>query len=205
MKIQWLGHACFRLESGGYAIVLDPYEDGRVPGLLPLRLHADAVYCSHGHGDHAYVEAVTLITDDKPSPFTVEMVDSFHDDAGGALRGANTIHVLQAGGVRVVHLGDLGAPLTAAQLAAIGRTDVLMIPIGGHYTIDAHTAKAVADALAPRVVLPMHYRSDAFGFDVIGTLDPFLALMDNVRHYDGDTIEITADTPPQTAVLTYLK
>lgn len=205
MRLQWLGHACFRVQADGYAIVIDPYGDGHVPGLLPLRLAADAVYCSHGHGDHGYVEAVTLEMDDKPSPFTVTTVDSFHDDAGGALRGANTIHVLAASGVRVAHLGDLGAALDDAQIQAIGPVDAIMVPVGGHFTIDAQAAKAVVDALSPRVVIPMHYRSDAFGFDVIGTLDPFLALMTNVRHYDGNTIDITADTPAQTAVLSYIK
>lgn len=205
MKVQWLGHACFRVEAGGYAIVIDPYGDGAVPGLLPLRLAADAVYCSHGHGDHGYVEAVTLEMDDKPCPFTITTVDSFHDDEGGAMRGPNTIHVLEANGIRIAHLGDLGNLLDDAQTKAIGPVDAIMVPVGGHYTINAEMAKAVVDALSPRVVIPMHYRSDVFGFDVIGTLEPFLALMGNARHYDSDAIDITKDTPAQTAVLSYIQ
>ncbi len=224
MKLTWLGHSCFRVEADGCAIVIDPYADGTVPGLRPLRPTANEVLASHGHDDHGAVDIVRIVPAKSPSPFRVTKILTAHDDQDGALRGPNVIHVLEAKGedslrnpsmapdssnqrrrceVRAAHLGDLGHMLTAAQIDAIGPLDALMIPIGGYYTIDAQTAKAVVDALAPTVVLPMHYRSDAFGFDVIDTADAFLRLMDPVTRYDGDAIEIVKGMPRQTAVLTY--
>lgn len=94
MKITWLGHSCFTVESQGYRIVLDPYKDGSVPGLAPVRVEADQVLCSHGHGDHCGTEGVSL-RQGRPSPFTVETINTWHDDKEGALRGPNTIHVLR--------------------------------------------------------------------------------------------------------------
>ncbi|MCL1964711.1 MAG: MBL fold metallo-hydrolase [Firmicutes bacterium] len=203
MKIQWLGHACFRLVYDGYAIVLDPYADGAVEGLGPLDVTANAVFCSHEHDDHGAVKAVRLVDTGRPSPFIVTEIAAFHDDQGGALRGANTIRVLEAGGVRALHLGDLGHMLTREQIEQIGRVDAVMVPVGGYYTIGAKTADEVARALGAAVVIPMHYRPEQFGFSVLDTLDSFLALRDDVRRYDSDTIEITPDTQKQTAVLAH--
>lgn len=203
MKIQWLGHSCFLVTADEYRIVLDPYADGKVPGLRPLQVTANAVLCSHAHDDHGAANVITLAKDNLPSPFTIIRVDSAHDDENGAKRGKNTIHVLEANGLRIAHLGDLGHELTDGQLAAIGLLDAVMIPVGGFYTIDAKTAKSIVNRLQPVVTLPMHYRSDSFGFDVIGTLDEYLALCDDVQRYPSDTLELTKDMPQQTAVLTY--
>ena len=115
MKLTWLGHSCFAVESGGYRVVLDPYYVESYP---PLHTSANEVLCSHHHRDHDFVEAVEL-TPRGDSPFTVETVQAFHDDQGGALRGTNTIHVLAAEGLRVVHLGDLGHELSGEQLAPL--------------------------------------------------------------------------------------
>lgn len=204
MKIQWLGHSCFLVTEDEYRVVLDPYADGKVPGLRPLQVTANAVLCSHAHDDHGAANVVTLAKDSPPSPFTIIRVDSAHDDENGAKRGKNTVHVLEANGLRIAHLGDLGHELTDGQLAAIGPLDAVMIPIGGFYTIDASTAKFIVDRMRPVVTLPMHYRSGSFGFDVIGTLDAYLALCGDVQRYPSDTLELTKDTPRQTAVLTYV-
>ena len=115
MKLTWLGHSCFAVESGGYRVVLDPYYVESYP---PLHTSANEVLCSHHHRDHDYVDAVEL-TPRGGSPFTVETVQAFHDDQGGALRGTNTIHILAAEGLRVVHLGDLGHELSEEQLAPL--------------------------------------------------------------------------------------
>ena len=202
MTITWLGHSCFALESDGYRIVIDPYQG--VEGLPDISTSANAVYCSHQHGDHAYTAGVHL-TEKSPSPFTVREVASCHDDKGGSLRGPNTIRCFTAEGLTVTHLGDLGHLLTAEQAADIGACDALLLPVGGYYTIDAQQARAVAQALKPRVVIPMHYRSPAFGYDVIGPLEDYLALCggENVVRYPGSALELTKDTPAQTAVLTY--
>lgn len=173
MKITWLGHSCFCVESAGYRVVLDPYLNVR--GYGPLRLRANGVLCSHEHFDHNYRDAVAL-EEGGPSPFTVETAATLHDDQGGKLRGQNTVHILRAKGLTVVHLGDLGHQLTDEQAAKLRRCDVLLLPVGGTYTVDAAGAKAVAEAVAPRVIVPMHYRLGGLGFEKLTTLDEFLAL-----------------------------
>lgn len=203
MKLTWLGHSCFRVEYDDYAIVLDPYAPGSVPGLAPLDVEADEVLCSHEHGDHGYRAAVRLRPARRPSPFSVTRVASAHDERGGSLRGPNTVHVLEAGGVRAAHLGDLGCLLNEAQARAIGPLDALMLPVGGHYTIDARQARAVADLLAPRTVLPMHYRTEAFGFDVLAPLEECLPHFDNVLRLDENSLSLVPGMPRQTIVLAY--
>jgi L-ascorbate metabolism protein UlaG (beta-lactamase superfamily) len=201
MKLTWLGHACFRLDTADGSIVFDPYKDGSVPGCDPIHETADSVLCSHGHGDHNAVECVNL-TGRIPS-IHIERVDSYHDDVGGAKRGENVIHIVTAEGMRAAHFGDLGHMLSDEQIAACGKLDLAMIPMGGFYTIDAETAKELADKLKPRVVVPMHYRSGNAGLSVLAGVEEFTALCDNVTEYDGRSVEITKDTPAQTAVLKY--
>ena len=201
MKITCNGHSCFTVEANGYSVVLDPYEDGTVPGLPPLRLDADAVLCSHEHYDHNFRGAVTL-SGHGNSPFTVTEVPTFHDDEKGALRGTNIIHILEAGGVKVAHLGDLGHTLSDEQLAQLKGLDAILIPVGGFYTIDAETAKKTADAIGAAVVIPMHYRNGERGFDVLGTLDDFLTLCSNVTA-PAKSVEITRGMAAQTVVLDF--
>ena len=192
MKLTWLGHSCFVLEQGGYRIVLDPYFVETYP---ELHVSAHEVLCSHGHRDHSFTEAVTFLHDGATNPFTVETVDTFHDEKQGTLRGENKMHVIRANGLTVVHAGDLGHELNEAQLAAVKGCDALLIPVGGYYTIDAPAAKRIADAIQPRVIVPMHYRFGSRGYDVIGTLDEFTRLYDAVQYLDSDTFELTADAP----------
>ncbi len=203
MEIIWLGHACFALESGGCRVVLDPYTMSEYP---PLRTKADAVYCSHGHADHNYTAAVELSTG-KENMFTVETVQTFHDDKHGLLRGGNTMHVLRAEGLTVVHCGDLGHFPNEAQLAAILGADALLIPVGGYYTIDAATAKRVADAAKARVVVPMHYRHGQYGLRPVGTLDEFLNLypVEQVHYQTSNHFTLTASEPAGVVVPAYIE
>ena len=203
MEITWLGHACFALESGGYRVVIDPYTVETYP---PMHTVADAVYCSHGHADHNYVQAVEL-RQGKESPFSVETVSTFHDEKGGALRGSNTMHIFRAEGMTVVHCGDLGHYPTEEQLAAISGADVLLIPVGGYYTIDAAMARRVADAAKPRTVVPMHYRHDPYGLRPIGTVEEFLKLYPagQVHRLDSNRFTLSADAPEGVVVPRYVK
>lgn len=189
MKITWLGHACFLLESGGYSVILDPCKG--VPGVKNTAGEANAVYCSHMHFDHCHTAEIRIV-DVNTSPFTVREIASFHDDANGTKRGANTIRALTAEGVTIVHLGDLGHPLSASQLAAIGKCDVLLLPIGGTYTLDIAQAKQVAEQLSPRVTVPMHYRRGAMGFEVLQTVEEFAAQYDAnaVHELSGSSMEV---------------
>ena len=190
MKLTWLGHACFLLEADGYRIVTDPYTG--VPSYPSLSVSAHAVFCSHGHFDQNAVDRVTLLPH-RDSPFTGREIASFHDDRGGTLRGGNTIRVFTADGISVAHLGDLGHPLSAEQLAAIGPVDAALVPVGGVYTLDAAGAKSVCDALKPRYVLPMHYRHAPYGLAEVGGVEPFLALWPQaeVHRLSGPAIELT--------------
>lgn len=193
MKLTWLGHACFAVEQEGYRIVLDPFTE--VPGHPDTHTQAHQVLCSHGHFDHNAVEGVELLPQ-RENPFTIRTVDTCHDDQGGALRGPNTIHILTAGGITVAHLGDLGHQLTAAQIAAIGAVDGILIPIGGTYTVEAEGAKAVCKALNPKWVVPMHYRHGERGFGVLLTVEDFAALWDEaqVHRVGGVELEIAPET-----------
>lgn len=199
MKLTWHGHSCFTLETADGSVVFDPYADGSVPGYAPLRLTADCVLCSHEHQDHAARDLVTL-TERAPA-FEMEMIGTFHDPEHGALRGRNTIYIISAEGLRVAHLGDLGCELIPSQLDRLRGVDALLIPVGGYYTIDADQANDLANELKPRVVVPMHYRSGSFGYDVIGPVEDFLHLRSDVVRYPGSSLELTAQTPVQTAVL----
>ena len=200
MKLIWNGHSCFTVETAQGTAVFDPYEDGNVPGYAPLRVAGDQALCSHGHGDHNAVQCVTL--SGKTPTYEVEEISTYHDPEKGALRGPNTIRILSAEGLKVCHLGDLGCDLTDEQIAKLQGLDALLIPVGGFFTIDAAQAEKVVEQLKPRVVVPMHYRFGDHGYPVIGTIDAILALRNDVVRYDSDTLELTADTPAQTAVLT---
>lgn len=204
MKITWHGHSCFKVETDQCSVIFDPYENGRVPGYasLPQDISADVVLCSHQHRDHNAIELVRL--SGRTPTFSVQELSTYHDEVKGEKRGTNKIHIVSAGEIRVAHMGDIGCELTGEQLIALRGVDVLLVPVGGFYTIDAVQAKTIADAIDARVVIPMHYRNGNLGYEVIGTLESFTELCNNVVMYETNSIVITADTPAQTAVLTYL-
>ena len=174
MKLTWYGHSCFMLESRAGKVVFDPYADDFPPGLRLPQLAADLVLCSHGHGDH---------------------------NEGGKKRGENLIRIVSGGGARVCHLGDVGHMLSKGQIKAIGHVDALLIPVGGYYTIDARTARELADAIDAQLVIPMHYRGEGCGLAEIDTVEPFLALSKNVEFADGPSIELPDFGAPRTVVL----
>ena len=188
MKLTWYGHSCFLLETAEGSVVFDPYAPGSVPGLRLPELTADLVLCSHGHSDHAAADAVRL--SGKTPGFTVTKLPCFHDALGGKLRGENTIHVIEAEGLRAAHLGDLGHLLNVQQLAALGRLDLLLIPVGGHYTIGAKEAAALTEAVSARVTVPMHYRGAGFGYPVIGRVEDYTKRVENVRELDTNTLDV---------------
>ena len=173
MKIEYLGHSCFRLDD---ELVIDPYRDGSVPGLPRLRTSGVKVICSHGHADHSGVECVE-INGSGECGFEILEVPSFHDDRQGALRGPNTIFVITGpGGEKLVHLGDLGHFPNDEQLEAISDAGYLLIPVGGYYTIDAKMAVKICEVANPKCIIPMHYRTAKSGYPEIATVDEFLKL-----------------------------
>lgn len=199
MKITWYGHSCFLVETEEGSAVFDPYSPGSVPGLELPPLTADAVICSHGHSDHAWREGVK--ESGRAPGFALRQFDTWHDGLRGVLRGKNTVTVLEAEGLRVAHLGDLGHPLSAQQLEELGAVDVLMLPVGGHFTIGPETAWELAAAVRPRILIPMHYRGKGFGYPVIATVDKFLDLAENVRMLESNVLDTDELETPVTAVL----
>ena len=176
MKIEYLGHACFKIISADGELVIDPYKDGSVDGLQPLRVTADKVICTHQHDDHSGVECVTLSGNE--CNIRIWPISSWHDDQHGKLRGPNTMFVLESEGFRLAHIGDLGCPLDDMQQKLLRNMDVLMIPVGGYFTIDAKQAAEIVKQVKPKCVRPMHYRGENFGYKVLAPVDDFLALVD---------------------------
>lgn len=155
------------------------------------KIYVNKVLCSHRHHDHYAVELTALLPEE-PCPFAIRTVETFHDGQNGALRGSNTVHILSAGGFTVAHLGDLGHQLSAEQAEDLGPLDALLIPVGGHYTIDAQEAKSVCEALKPRCVIPMHYHHTPYGLPIVAGVEDFLALWpsDQVRRLDSPSLEL---------------
>ena len=199
VKLTYHGHACFTLEYEGAKAVIDPYAWGMVPGQPDLHLTANAVYCSHGHADHNFTQAVEI--EEVPSlPWTVEEFETPHDDCGGAKRGMNTVRIFHCGPTRVAHLGDLGCFPDEALEKALKNVDVMMIPVGGYYTIGTQTAYQIIRSLKPAVAIPMHYRTDRQGFDEISHIDDFIKLYPFVKTCEG-TFELEEDTGRQILIM----
>lgn len=210
MMIRWLGHACFYCEGEGVRLLTDPF-DPQVGYPLP-DVEADLVTVSHDHYDHNAVSVLRGHPEVLRSPgvhrfrgLKVEGFPVFHDEAGGALRGRNTIFVWEMDGLRLCHLGDLGHLLDEATVKGIGRVDVLMVPVGGVYTIDAAGALKVVEQLQPRLILPMHYRTPHLSFE-LAPLEDFTRHFERVRREK--TWEGTAESLPgeqEVVVLDYIQ
>lgn len=194
MTITWLGHSCFCIEQDGYQIITDPYRD--VDGYPPLHVKAHEVFCSHDHYDHNYLAGVTLLPK-RRSPFTVREVASFHDHEQGKKRGKNTIRCFSANGMSVCHLGDLGHLLSDEQVREIGKVDVLLIPVGGVFTIGPEEAKHVIRQIRPRCAIPMHYRHAPYGLPNLGGVELFLEQFcsGSVKVLPGRTLNVTPTLP----------
>lgn len=197
MRIKWLGLASFLITTdNGTKIVTDPYQTGGELAYGEIRESADIVTVSHDHFDHNNVSAIQGKPEvlKKPGQFEVkgiafQGIASLHDDVGGKARGKNNIFCLDADGMRICHLGDLGHGLRGEHITGIGSVDILLIPVGGVYTIDAKMATVVCEQLKPKIVIPMHYRDGKCNFP-IATVDDFLKDKENVRRLNSSAIEI---------------
>ena len=210
MKIKYLAHAAFLITSEkGTRIITDPYEtsDGLKHGVI--KETADIVTVSHEHGDHNNVSAVAgkpkiVKATDEVKGISIRAIATAHDDKGGSQRGKNTIFCFNIDGINVCHAGDLGHMLSADQVKAIGKVDVLMIPVGGFFTLDAVTATKVCDQLKPKVVIPMHFKTPKINF-TISDVEPFLKDKGNVTRSKESTIELRAGKLPSLPQIIVLK
>jgi len=215
MKIKFLGHAAFLITtSAGTKIVTDPYEPGGFGGSIRygrLTEPADIVIISHEHADHNFAKMVPGrprvirgLGEEAIKDVKLRSLATYHDASGGAERGENIVRVIEADELAVCHLGDLGHTLSAEEVAALGRIDVLMVPVGGTFTIDAEGATAVVSRLRPHIAIPMHYRTEKVGFN-LSSVDNFLAGKPRVRRVEGCEIEVTKATLPEPTEVVVLK
>ena len=215
MLITFLGHSAFLIvTSSGTRIVTDPYDTSVFNEKLLYKAftgEADVVTVSHSHGDHSG----TRLIKGKPSVLSmagthtthgvkITGVAAAHDEIHGATRGKNVIFVIEADGLRIVHCGDLGHILTEAQQSEVGRVDVLMIPVGGYYTIDAAKARIVAEQLRAKLVIPMHYRNAKCLFP-IADVDSFLVGWEHVIRGGTSEVEVTSESLPESPTVCVLE
>jgi L-ascorbate metabolism protein UlaG (beta-lactamase superfamily) len=206
MKLRYLGHAAFEIElEGGRKIVFDPYESGAYDGALgygPIEGPHDIAVVSHDHPDHRFEEVTSragAIVDQAGERefdgIKITTIPTFHDESKGSERGKNLISIIEAEGVRVAHLGDLGHPVTRADVPALENIDVMIIPVGGHFTIDATAAKAIVEEFKPGIVVPMHFKTGKCGFP-IAPVDQFTMMMGDFEEAGGSELDITAGSLP---------
>lgn len=204
MMITWQGHSCFKIQDKvgpeGVTVVTDPFD--KETGLKVPNFEADIVTVSHDHHDHNNVSAL------RGTPFVidcageydfkgvlVEGIDSFHDDKHGEERGRNIIYRMEIDDISVAHLGDLGAPLDNSQLEKLVGTDILLIPVGGKYTLDAKGAVEVISQIEPRMVIPMHYQTEGLKIE-LDSLDKFIKELGIEPHYE-EKLKISKKDLPQ--------
>ena len=211
MEITWLGHSCFLIRGKEKTIMTDPCHPD-----LGYRLgepEADIVTLSHFHPGHNYIEGVANNPKQIKSPGEYEIggifitgIPTFHDDKKGELRGKNTIYVIEMDGITLCHLGDLGHPLGPQLVEEIGDIDILFLPAGEVSTIPIDTAVEIVRQLEPPIVIPMHYKTEAFTGN-LGLVDKFLDKM-RIRELEAKPkLSITSSSLPtttQTVVLSCL-
>lgn len=208
MDLYWYGQACFKIKGKNASVLIDPFDPEYVGLKLPKDLSADVVLSTHDHKDHSFASVVTTpqggkpMTFDKPGEYEVAGavitgINSFHDNSEGSERGRNTIFHLLLDNLDIVHLGDLGQnKLTEEQVAEIGQTDILLIPVGSIYTIDAKAASDIVSQLEPKIVIPMHYRIDGLKFELEG-VEGFLKEMGAEGVVPQPKLSITKEKLPE--------
>jgi len=210
MKVKWLGHASFLITStGDLRIITDPYKTGAGLDYKPINEKADIVTVSHEHADHNNIAAVSgnpqvvkTVGVKEVKGIKFKGVATYHDESRGKQRGTNIIFCFTLDGINVCHLGDLGHPLSQEELSQIGQVDVLLIPVGGFYTIDARVANDVCKQLKPKVVIPMHYKTDKCAYP-IASAEEFLKGRTPLRRLDSSEVDLEAGKLPagETVVL----
>lgn len=204
MIITWIGHSCFKIQDktgpGGIILTTDPYD--KTIGLRVPSFESDIVTISHDHHDHNNIKAI------RGKPFIIQSageydvkgvsisgVESYHDSSNGKERGANIIYRIEMDEISVSHLGDLGHVLDNKQLEILVGTDILLIPIGGKYTLDAKKAVEVVSQIEPRLVIPMHYQTPGLKLDIDG-VDKFIKEL-GVKPRHEEKLKISSQDLPQ--------
>ncbi|MDD3296271.1 MAG: MBL fold metallo-hydrolase [Candidatus Omnitrophica bacterium] len=212
MRISWMGHSCFLIETkSGFKVITDPYESGSYGGALrykPVNVRPDIVTISHSHLDHCYIEnfkCLCIINSagiNNIENIKVEGIDSYHDKVCGRQRGKNIIFVIEAEGLKIAHFGDLGTlDLDYSRLKGI---DVAFVPVGGTFTIDAPEAVKLIENISPRISIPMHYKTPEIDFDISG-VEEFLKGRDYQQERYLELSSENVNTFKKVVVLDYQK
>jgi len=223
MKIKWLGHACFMITSeAGLRIITDPYVTKVTGGNLgygEINESAEIVTVSHEHFAHNNVaavggtpEVVRGIGKFKVKGIEFKGVYSYQDEIGGNKRGSNTMFRFEVDGISICHLGDLGHQLNDKQMSELGRIDILLIPVGGYYSIDAKLATEVCKQLKPKVIIPMHFRIKPEGswdrgkWDMnVAGVDEFLEEKESVTKLNASEVDFRQEELPATTEIMVLE
>ena len=207
MKIKWYGHSAFLVTSDqGVKIITDPYESGAYGGQLSygkIKDQADIVLTSHDHADHndtkslpGSPEIVKGSGSKTVKGISIKGISTYHDPSKGSERGANTIFTFSVDGIKICHLGDLGHILSEKELVEIGSVDILLIPVGGYYTIDSKEATRVAEQIKSKVLIPMHFKTEKCGFP-IAPVENFLKGKSNPKRPKASEVTFEKKTLPQ--------
>lgn len=204
VQLRWYGQSMVSITSqDGTVVVIDPFAE-EVGYPLP-DLSASAVLVSHGHFDHSNVSAISgdprvfrEAGQAEVGELRLRAVETFHDSLRGFDRGGNLVWVVEADGLSIAHLGDLGHTFTDEQLQQLQQIDICFVPVGGTYTLDAAAATTVIEQLGAALVIPIHYRTSDLALDVpLAAVDDFLADQPRVERPSSPTLEVTADTLPE--------
>ncbi len=208
MKIKWYGHAAFNITTeDGVRIIIDPYLSNAFGGALSygkIQDEADIVLTSHDHDDHNYTKDIkgkfVLINSEgtrSVKGVTIKAIPTYHDPSKGKERGKNLIFVIEAEGLRIAHAGDLGHTLEKETIKEIVPVDILLLPVGGFYTIDPKEATKVMEDLKPAVAIPMHFRTEKCNFP-IASVEEFTKSKKNVKMAGTSEVVFTKATLPKT-------
>jgi len=212
MKIKWYGHAAFLITSGqGIKIIVDPYESGAFDGQLSygrIKDQVDIVLTTHDHADHNDTKSlpgspqiITGIGSKTAKGISFKGIATYHDPSKGSERGANTVFTFSVDGIQVCHLGDLGHILSEKELAEIGPVDILLAPVGGYFTIAPKEATRVAEQIRPKVLIPMHFKTEKCGFP-IAPVEDFLKGKPKAKHLKTNEVAFDKVTlPVQTEIV----
>jgi len=212
MRVKWLGHSCFLITSrGGLRVITDPYAVGGGINYSPIKETADVVVVSHGHDDHSNVSAVqgkpeVVKGDGKKTARGIQFkgIATYHDASQGKRGGLNTVFCFTIDDIKLCHLGDLGHVLSPEQVSEIGAVDILFVPVGGFYTIDASVASQVCDQLKPKIVIPMHFKTPKCAYPIAGVED-FLRGQKNVRRVGGSEVDFERERLPAATEIVLLR
>lgn len=211
MDIYWLGQSCFKIKGKGATVVIDPFDPDFTGLKLPKDLEAQIVLSTHAHKDHNNVAAVSgnplIITgpgEYEIAGVSVKGIATFHDKENGAEKGINTIYHILIDGLNIVHLGDLGHKLTEEQASEIDSTDILMIPVGGKYSLNAEEASEVVAQMEPGIVIPMHYQIPELKIEGLDGVEGFLKEMAAENIEPQPKLSLTRDKLPETTTVVVL-